>query len=144
MKKKISINKINELDKQAVDKLIKAADLAASKSELEVFLKGLLTKSEQLMFGRRLLIAELLLSGMTQAEIIYKYKISPNTVWRINKWLIAEFPEYGQILKQTTSTKDKYKREGKEYINNYPSFSYLKKRYPGHFLLFHLLDHLLE
>jgi len=143
MRKQINKNN-DQLDQRAITKLFKAASVAEKKKQVESFLKGLLTNSEQLMLGRRLLVAELLLSGQTQAEIIYKYKISPNTVWRINKWLIAEFPEYGQVLKETVGTKKVHNRE--ERMSSFDSFTFakLKEKYPMHFLLFNLADHILK
>jgi len=143
MRKQINQNN-DQLDQQAVKKLFEVAGVAAQKKQLDSFLKGLLTNSEQLMLGRRLLVAELLLSGQTQAEIIYKYKISPNTVWRINKWLIAEFPEYGLVLKEAFATKKAHNRAERMSSFDSLTFAKLKKRYPGHFLLFNLADRRLK
>jgi len=120
MKKKIT--ELSEKDRiQTLDMLYTAASSIRGQDAMKLFLRDLLTTSERVMLGRRVLIARLLLAGASQVEICRKLKVGSNTVWRVQKWLEEQFPDYKQA------------RQGKG-----DSFSYaaLKKKYPLHFLLF--------
>ncbi len=143
MKKKIS-DRDKPLDKLAIKTLFGAADSAAKENKGKNFIKELLTESEQLMLGRRLLIAQMLLSGRSQAEIIYDLKLSPNTVIKVKRWLIDEFPEYGKAVKlekekRAKNNLTKEYNEGQEHYSQL-TFASLKKKHPMHFLLFNLSD----
>lgn len=108
------------------------------------FLTSTLTESELLMLGRRLLIARLLLEGVTHLEIRNRLHVSPNTVWHVSRWLQEKIPEYGAVL-ETVTSESKAKRDArkvkrrKEGVNPL-SFTALKHKYPMHFLLFNLAD----
>lgn len=143
MRKKYKLSN-SKLDDRAINRLFSAANEAQNKKQTELFIKSILTQSEKLMLGRRLLIAELLLTARTQAEIVHEYKLSPNTVWRIKKWLLAEFPDYEKVIKESRKKVESNVVKVKEYDYDPLSFAALKKKYPAHFLLFNIAEHLLK
>jgi len=114
----------------------------------------LLTESERLMLGRRILIAQLILAGDTQREICARLNVSPNTVSMTRKWLTEQIPEYDKALKayqeaaaQKKAARDAKNPRGQSKYKEYPdplSFAGLKQRYPMHFLLFNLAEALLK
>lgn len=63
------------------------------------FIEYLLTESEQITIGRRLQIAALLQSGISQTEIRQRLGVSPSTFSRTRQWLEKEMPNYGDALK---------------------------------------------
>ncbi len=70
-------------------------------------------------------------------------RLSPNTTWKVEKWLESQLPEYGEVLKMVEKeAQDNYKRnkEVQRQVGNPFTFTALKRRYPGHFLLFNLAD----
>lgn len=107
------------------------------------FVNEMLTESEQLVIGRRVLIAQMLLTGHSQAEIKEKLHVSPNTFIRTRKWVEKQIPNYGEALKEAKRAEEsrQKKRGGFEYINPF-SFTGMKKKYPMHFLLFNIADEL--
>jgi uncharacterized protein YerC len=138
-----------DVQKQTLDVLFETAELAAKKGTTHDFIKELLTESEQLMLGRRLLVARMLLSGVSQAEIRHTLRLSPNTVWKVNKWLIEQLPEYGEALKKTEKEREEKSVRRKQTQSPHKkfdpfTFAGLKKKYPMHFLLFNIADQVLK
>ncbi len=135
-----------ELREQTVEALFLAAAKAKDKKQLHSFLSTILTESEQLMIGRRLLIARMLLEGVPQTEIRYRLKVGPNTTWKVRKWLDREMPEYGTILKQIKESRRTIGPKRKPARERYDPLSFyaLKKKYPMHFLLFNLAEGLVD
>ena len=132
-----------DIQQQTFNALFETADLAARKGTIKNFIKELLTESELLMLGRRLLIARMLLSGLSQAEIRYKLRLSPNTIWKVNKWLVNQFPEYGEALKGVEKEREARSKSSKKIKSSYKNYNLLtfeeiKSKYPMHFLLFDL------
>ena len=111
-------------------------DLRDDKSMVD-FINKFLTKSERLVVGRRILIANLLLNGHTYFEINNRLSVSPNTITRVKTWLNSEFPDYEKILRAEAPQDNK----SQIYDRTQPfSFEHLKKKYPIHFLLFSLIE----
>lgn len=110
------------------------------------FIDNLLTESEKITLGRRILISQMILSGCSQMEIRSKLNVSPNTFTRTRKWLGGQIPQYDQALKeyqQLESTKQK--KSSRKEKENYNPFTFrgIRKKYPMHFLFFDVADTLL-
>lgn len=101
-------------------------------------LARLLTKTEKIKIGRRLLIARAILTGKTRMEVNEKLQVSPNTFAQIRRWVESEFTEYTP----STNVNKKTNSNRKHYTPF--SFEHLRKRYPGHFLLFTLSKELFK
>ncbi len=119
---------------KSVDTFAEEAFAYATKAnDHEDQLAGLLTRSEKIKIGRRLLIAQAILAGKTRMEINIKLSVSPNTFAQINRWLEDEFSTYTSAY-----TPQKMNRK---YVSKYIkpfSYEHLKRNYPAHFLLFSL------
>jgi uncharacterized protein YjcR len=102
-----------------------------------------MTESEKLVLGRRVLIAQMLVAGHTQAEIREKLHVSPNTFISTRKWLDKQIPNYKEALSDLEKAGGKKKAGGFGYGNPL-SFGGLKKKNPAHFLLFNLSDSLFK
>jgi uncharacterized protein YerC len=138
-----------QAQKRAVDAFWNAAYAADQQGKSIELLRNVLTESEQMMLGRRLAIAQALLLGTTRNEIISLLRVSPNTVWKVHRWLTEQIPEYGAVLEKTrqesearTSTRKKIrpwyqKDDGMPFVR-------LRKKYPLHFLIFNITADLLE
>lgn len=131
MKRKIS--ELTEREQiETLDALYSAASGLKGREAMKHFLKDLLTMSERVMLGRRILIARNLLAGESHAEIMRSMKVGPDTVLRVERWLEDSLPGYEDAIMalekaQTARRKSKYPEWG--------TFAYLKKKYPLHFLL---------
>lgn len=128
-----------EQTKQTLNALWEAAERSDKANTTSDFLRGVLTESEQLQLGRRLLIAKRLLTGHSWSKIRAELNVSPNTIDIVQTWLSAQFPDYESII----SDKQKRRLDGKSkqrrtYDPNPLSWERLRKRYPGHFLLWNL------
>ncbi len=131
------VAKIKDQEKKATrEALFKAADRIKGDDAVRIFISDILTESEQITIGRRILIANLILTGHTYAEIHNQFGVSPNTFSRIRQWLTGRFSDYDQTLKDTTPIPTKTKTT---YTKVAPfSYEHLKKNYPMHCLLFTL------
>jgi len=101
-----------------------------------------LTEGEKAAIGRRILVAQMVLSGHTYFEINERIHISPNTHSLVRKWLKGQIPEYAAVLnKHRQEEKDRAEKKKLKYVNkNRVGFSALRKKYPMHFLLVNIVD----
>ena len=104
---------------------------------MKAFLRNLLTESEHIMLGRRILLAREILSGKTYDEIVIEYKVGKDTILRIKKWLDDQLPGYEAIIHEPERMSETSKKGGIDKKLHATSGLYrLKKKYPLHFLLF--------
>lgn len=138
---KLQPRKVKKEDKvKYLDSLYSIITSLKSREEIENFLKHLLTESEQIMIGRRLLIAKGLLEDKSYDEIIDELHVGADTITRIHRWL-AQMPDNHEKSIKNLEKKLYSKKPKSE--GSYPeplSFAWLKKKYPLHFLLFNLID----
>ena len=136
-------SQISKHEKQLIYSALKECVQRMKRDDsLEVFINQVLTESERLTVGRRLLIANLLLQGSTRMEINEMLSVSPNTVTNIKEWSERTFKNYDEVV---AGVRNRSKHELR--IQNRPeklSFEALKKAYPTHYLLFTLADKLLK
>ena len=131
------ISRIKKSERVAtLEALEKAAGRIKGEAAVSVFINDILTESERITIGRRLLIANLILTGQTYAEIHNQLGVSPNTFSRIRQWLTGRFSDYDQTLQNTSQVTTNSKVI---YTKVAPfSFAHLQKKFPLHFLLFTL------
>ncbi len=120
--------------KLITDALKRVSKSFSGQQGVENFLSKVLTEAERVAIGRRVLIAQMILSNMTYFEINEKLNVSPNTYSKVRKWLQAELPEYQKVLAESTTTAKTKKRKHIEPF----SLQHLQKKYPMHFLLISL------
>jgi Trp operon repressor len=121
--------------KYCLDLLLSAAKDAGSNDAYEEFFKGLLTHSEQIMLGRRIWIARLLLEKKSYQEIGKELHVGPNTIRRTELWLQGLLPDYEKVLKEVEEARlQSQQRQGVK--SNPFSLLALKRKYPLYFLLF--------
>lgn len=122
---------------ETLDALYTAASSVKGREAVKLFLKDLLTSSERIMLGRRILIARRLLSGDSARSIAADMKVGYDTVYRVARWLEDQLPGYEQAIKEMEkefkARKEKYE-DKKLYATS--GLYRLKKKYPLHFLLF--------
>lgn len=128
--------KVKDLTKSeymvTLDSLYTAASSLTGRDAVKAFLRDLLTQSERVMLGRRVVIARLLLAGETYDRICERVRVGKGTVSRVDKWLNDQFPGYEKAIAGLEKEMQERKAARPE------SFTYaaLKKKYPLHFLLF--------
>jgi Trp operon repressor len=72
---------------QVVHTLDTVATAVQGKDATKNFLRDVLTESERIMVGRRLLIAHELLTGKTYDDIASRLRVGYDTIGRIDGWL---------------------------------------------------------
>ncbi len=98
------------------------------------FLEHALTRSERIMLARRILIAKKLLSGTPTQQIERDLKVGQRTIEAVHRWLLA-FPEYRRVIPKALKN-----RRGNALQFEQPySLSWVRKKYPLHFLLINLI-----
>lgn len=120
---------------EVFDMLYTAAGAVRGRDAMKLFLRDLLTESERVMLGRRIIIARLLISGESHRAIGKRLKVGNDTVWRVQCWLYDQFPGFENAIAELE--KELNKREFKKQYATSALFR-LKKKYPAHFLLFPL------
>lgn len=135
---KVRSKELNKLDRiEVLDALYTAAGTLQGRDSAKAFLRDLLTESERIMLGRRILIAQSLLSGATYDEIVDRYKVGKDTVRKVSRWLDDQFPGYESVIVDMEKEFGKRKKTSEEKKLYATSALYrLKKKYPAHFLLF--------
>jgi uncharacterized protein YerC len=127
---------------ETLDALYTAASALKNRESTKLFLRDLLTPSERIMLGRRILIARKLLSGESAQKIAADLKVGYDTVYRVGRWLEDQLPGYEQAIqemeKEFANRKAKY-QDKKRYATE--ALYRLKKKYPLHFLLFPMASH---
>jgi uncharacterized protein YerC len=135
--------KIRELSNkeqvETLDALYTAASSLDGRDAVKLFLKDLLTTSERVMLGRRILIAQKLLAGEGSRVISHDLKVGMDTIYRVQRWLDDQQPGYEQAIREMEKTFEKRKLtpggiDKKRYATEI--MYRLKKKYPLHFLLY--------
>ena len=139
---KVKPRKLNKNDKMKyLDALYTAISSLRSRDEVKNFLRDLLTESERIMIGRRIMIAQRLLEDKYYIEIRQELGVGVDTIMRVHKWLEDENYGYENTIKKLEK---EYKNRKRWDDQNYGTseFARLKRRYPLHFFLFNLFDEL--
>jgi uncharacterized protein YerC len=122
---------------ETLDALYTSAGTLQGRDSAKKFLRNLLTESERIMLGRRILIARELLMGATHDQVVEKYKVGKDTTLRISRWLDDQLPGYEDVIFDMEKELEKRKKRSNEKHLFATSALYrLKKKYPLHFLLF--------
>lgn len=126
---------------ETLDVLYTATSALKGRDAMKLFLRDLLTESERIMLGRRILIARELLSGARYEDIVASMKVGHDTIWRVHHWLSDQAPGYEQAIKEMRTEmehREEKRRVGRMYADQSwaGTCARLKKRYPLHFLLF--------
>lgn len=119
--------------------------LLAVKEEKDMtqVLYRLLTPSEQVMLGRRKQVAEMLVEGATYASIQKKLRVAVPTIRNIEKWLEDAVRDFDRIRAERRRNKSAEKSHEQSHQRREPalpgSFTSIRRRYAGRFLLLNLL-----
>ena len=132
-----------EDQKEALRRLFTAASHIKGEKQMEQFLRQLLTDSEQLMMGRRIWIAQLLLEGYTHNEVGERLEAGPRTIHRVSRWLNEKLPGYTDAVRSKGRKPRKGKGARSDRVDP-TSFKALRQKYSMHFLLFNLAEEMLS
>lgn len=115
-----------------------------SRDEVKSFFRDLLTESERVMIGRRILIAQKLLQNESYETIMKTLGVGSDTIMRVHRWLDDESDGYEKAVKALEKEFNiRAKKLESRHVDPF-SFAGLKKKYPLHFFLFNLFDKLSE
>ena len=132
MKKKMA--ELHEKERIAtLDALYTAAGTVRGRGAMKLFLRDLLTESERVMLGRRILIARLLMQDETYKAIEIRLGTSHQTIGKVHTWLRDQLPGYETAI--AAMEEEFGKRDFKRKYAKSMLFRF-KRRYPLHFLLF--------
>ena len=134
---RVQVKELSDSERiRTLDALYTAAASAKGRAATKEFLRDLLTESERIMLGRRILIARALLLGHTYDEIVEEFRVGKDTIQRISHWLDDQLPGYEKaIAKMNEEFTKRQSGQGAAKLHDDP-LGYLKKKYPLHFLLF--------
>ena len=131
---KVRIEKLTKQERiETLDALYTAASSLKGRTAMKLFLRDLLTVSERIMLGRRIVIARKIIAGFSRDEIALELRVGYDTIHRVQRWLHDQFPGYEQAIRGMEKEIDR--RTGRD-IDKTSLIYGLKKKYPLHFLLF--------
>lgn len=116
-----------------LDALYTATSAMTGREAVKMFLRDLLTKSERIMLGRRILIARRILEGDTYDDITTSMKVGADTIARIEKWLQNKESGYERAI---AGMRKEFAHRTEKRLYATSMLYRLKKKYPLHFLLF--------
>lgn len=129
--------RLEELTKEetmaTLDSLYTAASAIKGRNAIKLFLRDLLTSSERIMLGRRIIIARMIIAGESYDEIADRLRVGRATIGRVHRWLKDQFPGFEQAIKEMEREFDN--RARKAPLEPF-SYAWMKRKYPLHFLLF--------
>jgi len=131
----MKVKKSDLNDKQLVetlDTLYTATSSLKGRDAMKRFLRDLLTESERIMLGRRLIIARRILAGEGYEAIALDLKVGKTTIAKVDRWLSDQVPGYEEAISGMTR---EYKKRSTQNESR-QLFAALKRKYPLHFLLF--------
>jgi uncharacterized protein YerC len=118
---------------ETLDALYTAAGTMHGREAMKIFLRDLLTESERIMLGRRILIARKIIAGSGYNDIAADLKVGHDTIYRVQRWLWDRLPGYEKAIEGLE--KEYHERQDKKLYAESALYR-LKKKYPRHFLLF--------
>jgi|SRR3989338_1393524 len=122
---------------EVLDALYTAAAGVRGRQAMKLFLRDLLTESERIMLGRRIIVARRLLAGDRYDDIEADLRVGRDTIGKIQKWLDDQLPGYeGAIAEMEKEFGARQKRFEDKRLYATSTLYQLKKKYPLHFLLF--------
>ena len=138
---KVKPRKVQKRDKiKYLDALYTSVSLIRGRDEVKNFLSDLLTESERIMLGRRIIIAQKLLKEESYEQIARDLGVGTDTINRVHRWLADEANGYEQVVKKLEKELDaRQEKINSKYIDPF-SFKGLRKRYPLHFFLLNLFE----
>ena len=122
---------------RTLDTLYTAAGTVRGRDAMKLFLRDLLTESERIMLGRRILVARELLAGKTYNEITAALHVGNSLIRKVDKWLGDQFPGYEHAVRNMEKElEQRAQKTDERYLYATSALYRLKKKYPLHFLLF--------
>ena len=111
-----------------LDTLYTAISSLGSREEVKNFLRDLLTESERVMMGRRIIIAQRLLEEKSYLEIKRELGVGIDTITRVHRWLEDDIDGYEKTVKKLEKIfESRQEKIDRAYVDPL-SFAGLKKR----------------
>lgn len=133
--------KPSELTKEetatTLDALYTAASSVKGRDAMKLFLRDLLTPSERIMLGRRIIVARMLIAKVSYDDIGKRMGVGRATIGRVHRWLRDQFPGFENAIREMEREFNaRRKKHDDKYLYATSVVFRLKKKYPLHFLLF--------
>ena len=109
-----------------LDALYTAASALKGREAIKLFLRDLLTPSERIMLGRRIIIARMLLSGESYEEVGRTLRVGPMTIRRVHRWLEDQFPGFETAVAEMEKEFNSRRNARREPF----TAAWIKRKYP--------------
>lgn len=115
---------------EALNRLRDAFLAAKDGSEVNEIINGLLTRDERLKIGRRIIIAEYIVSGRSIEVITKELKVGKNTVLSVMRAL-EEYPNAFELVNKRTSKVEKEYHDKKYRLSGGSTLVFKKREHTG-------------
>jgi uncharacterized protein YerC len=138
---KVKYKKLTKEDRiKCLDALYTAIGCLKSRDDIKLFLRDLLTSSERIMIGRRIIIAQMLIDGYSHRNIAGEIGVGMDTIFRVQRWLTDDKKGYEKTIEKFNRELKKRNKSNAYLMSG--SFADIKKRYKGYYWLDDLLEEL--
>ena len=134
----------SDIKSKCLDALYAAFGFAEEKNETKSFLNDVLTESEKVMIGRRILVAKKLLAGQSYREITREMGVGLDTVYKVKRWLGGRHSGIEKVVERVKKSARRFSKNKSEFRDYYPTsgLAEIKRRYKSYYWLADLLDEL--
>lgn len=131
----------NDIRLKCLEALYAALDFARERNEVKNLISDILTESEKMMIGRRILVAKRLLVGRSYREIVREMGVGLDTIYSVKKWLGGRHKGIEKVLEKIRPGRAKSKSVS-GFRDYYPTsgLAEIKRRYKSYYWLSDLLD----
>ena len=127
---------------KCLDAFFSALEHVESQNTIKQFLNDVLTESEKIMVGRRILIAARLLKGQPYEGIVREMGVGQDTVYRVKKWLGSRHRGIEKVAEKFKKAVKSGPGRRSEFRDYYPTsgFAAIRRRYKTYYWISDLLD----
>lgn len=132
----------NDIRLKCLDALYTALDFAKENRGVKSFISDVLTESEKIMIGRRILIARELLIGRSYRDIVMEMGVGLDTVYKVRKWLGGRHKGIERFVENIRRSVKNVSKNRSGFLDYYPTsgLAEIKRRYKGYYWLSNFLD----
>ena len=128
----------SDIKSKCLDALYAAFGFAEEKNETKSFLNDVLTESEKIMIGRRILVAKKLLAGQSYRDITREMGVGLDTVHKVKRWLGGRHSGIEKVVERVKKSARRFSKNKSEFLDYYPTsgLAEIKRRYKSYYWLY--------
>ena len=131
-----------DIKEKCIDAFYRTIEFAEKQNKIKSLLSDMLTESEIVMMGRRMLIAKRLLGKQKYEQIARELGVGFDTVYKVKNWLGSRHQGLEKVIEKIKKTAKPGSIKRKRFADYYPTdgMAEIRRRYRNYYWLSDLLD----